>query len=148
VRVLLDTNIFVSFLLSPERIASLTHQAIELTFSEGVDLLMPEELLDELLHVLTTRPYMTARIAREDVEEFVEALRSTTVLLPSIKEPIPPVVRDPKDDYLIAQALLGQADYLVTRDEDLLSLGDIGHVRIITPAQFVRLFAHRDETEE
>ena len=50
--------------------------------------------------------------------------------------PFPAVVRDPKDDYLIAHAVMGQADYLVTGDDDLLSLGRIDTIRILSPRQF------------
>jgi len=44
--------------------------------------------------------------------------------------------RDKKDDYLLALAKDGQADYLITRDEDLLSLQTFGSTKIMHPYDF------------
>jgi len=38
-----------------------------------------------------------------------------------------------RDDYLVAYALVGGADYLVTGDADLLVLARVGEVKIVTP---------------
>jgi len=53
---------------------------------------------------------------------------------------LPPVdlSPDPEDNPVLAMALLGRADYLVTGDKrDLLSLGAIGSARIATAREFV-----------
>jgi predicted nucleic acid-binding protein len=47
--------------------------------------------------------------------------------------------RDPKDDYLIAYALIYQADYLVTGDKDLLVLGKVEELEIVRPAEMRKL---------
>ena len=57
-------------------------------------------------------------------------------IIPKITEEIPAVTRDPKDDYLLAYALVGQADYLVTGDNDLLTLDQVENVRIVTAHDF------------
>ncbi|HSM28561.1 MAG TPA: PIN domain-containing protein, partial [Thioalkalivibrio sp.] len=45
---------------------------------------------------------------------------------------------DPNDSFLLAMALAGDADYLVTGDRraGLLQLGHIERTRIVTPAAF------------
>lgn len=45
---------------------------------------------------------------------------------------------DPDDAFLLAMAVEGEADYLVTGDRraGLLQRGHIGRTRIVTPAQF------------
>jgi len=43
---------------------------------------------------------MAEPIHREDLEELLSILLETAELLPELPEPIPAVVRDPKDDYL------------------------------------------------
>jgi predicted nucleic acid-binding protein len=58
-----------------------------------------------------------------------------------------PLTRDPKDDYLLTYALAGQADYLVTGDADLLVLGQVGTVRIVSPADFAALLATDAEAD-
>ena len=69
------------------------------------------------------------------------ASRSRQVAEPmlTITEEIPPVSRDPKDDYLLAYGLVGGADYLVTGDEDLLTLRDVEGLKIVSPREFVTL---------
>ncbi len=60
-------------------------------------------------------------------------------MVPTIVEPILPVTSDPKDDYLLAYTLVGQANYLVTGDEGLLTLGTVAGLKIVSPR--VRLIA-------
>ena len=49
---------------------------------------------------------------------------------------IPCRCRDPKDDYLLELAVQANAIYLVSGDDDLLSLGHIEGCRIMTVEQF------------
>jgi len=48
------------------------------------------------------------------------------------------VCRDPSDDYLLALALAGSADALVTRDEDLLTVKKHGKTEILHVAEFLK----------
>ncbi len=52
---------------------------------------------------------------------------------------IPIQTRDPKDDPVIASAILGNCHYLVTGDNDLLILRSIGRMKIVTLNQFLDL---------
>jgi predicted nucleic acid-binding protein len=49
------------------------------------------------------------------------------------------VVRDPNDDMIIACALAAGADYMVTRDKDLLSLGEHEGIAMIKPEAFLHM---------
>lgn len=49
------------------------------------------------------------------------------------------VTRGPNDDHLLAYAVVGEADYLVTGDKDLLVIQRVGDVKIITPVDFASL---------
>ena len=51
----------------------------------------------------------------------------------------PQVCRDASDDYLLGLCVAGGADYLVTRDEDLLVLGRFGATEIVYPARLLEL---------
>ncbi len=46
------------------------------------------------------------------------------------------IVRDPEDNKILESAVEAEADYLVTRDNDLLSLEKYQEVEIVTPSQF------------
>jgi uncharacterized protein len=45
--------------------------------------------------------------------------------------------RDPKDDPVLACALAARAEFVVTRDDDLLALGKPFGIEITTPARFL-----------
>ena len=140
-RVLIDTNVFISYLLSSHGAGVINE--IFAAWAEGrFTLLVPEALLGELLVTVTTKPRLAKRIPPDNLKEFLATIQQMSEEVPRIKSPIPSVTRDPKDDYLLAYALVGGADYLVTGDEDLLALQQqIHELEILTPRQFSELLS-------
>lgn len=70
-------------------------------------------------------------------------LTDTTAVQAPLKGNLPVTVRDPEDGHILAAALGGEADYLVTGDEDLLVLNNtqlLGKLRIISVVEFLKLF--------
>jgi len=136
-RVLLDTNVLISYLLRPDSTGTI--QLILRAFlEERFTLLIPEALLEELVVTVRKKHRLAERIPPGELQSFMEILLQFGEGVAKIQEPIPKVTRDPKDDYLLAYALVGKADFLVTGDEDLLVLKDeIKEVHIVTPRQFV-----------
>jgi uncharacterized protein len=49
------------------------------------------------------------------------------------------IVRDPNDDMILACAVAAWASPVVTRDEDLLSLGNCAGIAIVSPEAFLTL---------
>ncbi len=49
------------------------------------------------------------------------------------------VCKDRKDIKFLECAVSGKADYIVSGDRDLISVGEIGGIRIITPAELRKL---------
>ncbi len=145
-RALLDTNILVSYLLGggeESPVDALVTAALEGRFT----LLLPEEVVREFAEKVGTKPYLAQRITTNQAERFVQMLRETGEVVEAVEAEIPRVVRDPRDDYLLAYALVGRAEYLVTGDDDLLSLGEVEGLRITSPREFVRLLAGRAEPD-
>ena len=136
-RVLLEPNILISYLLTPKN--SVMAQIVEAGILGGFDLLLPEELSDELVEKARARQYLAERITPEEVRELVEILSEVSETVPKITQAIPAVTREPKDDYLLAYALVGQADYLVAGDRDLLALGQVENTKIATARDFVEV---------
>lgn len=134
-RVLLDTNIFISYLLEPEGESS-THLVLEAALLGKFNLLLPEEVLEELQRKIPSKRYLAERITPENAEKLVTILRQISEVVPRIELEIPALTRDPKDDYLLAHAVVGEADYLVTGDDDLLVLKEVEGVKIVTAGQF------------
>lgn len=137
-RALLDTNIIISYLLLPE--SGGNPQAIfQALFDGQFTLLLPEDLLDEIVVTASQKEHLKQRMPVDRLREVVTFLQEIGEPIPRIKDTIPSVSRDPKDDYLLAYAVVGQADYLVSGDKDLLVLKRIEGVVIISPAEFAKL---------
>ena len=141
-RVLLDANILISYLLTPRQTSPILEIVNRGLLGEFV-LLFPEDLLEELKRKAQEKKYLAERITPEELGRLVDSLSHVSEPIPKISEPIPAVTRDPKDDYLLAYALVGRADYLVTGDGDLLVLGTAGHLAIVSAREFVRLLRER-----
>ena len=50
---------------------------------------------------------------------------------------IKPITRDPKDDHVLACAIYAGADYIITRDNDLLVLKEYNGIKIVKPEEFL-----------
>jgi hypothetical protein len=135
-RVLVDANVFIRYLLTPQR-SSPSAAIVRAAILGDFTLLLPEALMQELVARASAKPYLAQRIQAADLAELAGILESVAEIVPRITQPIPAVTRDPKDDYLIAHALVGRADYLVTGDADLLALDEVGGTKIVTPRAFV-----------
>lgn len=137
-RIVLDTNVVLSALLwrgTPYLLLNACRQHGE------VRLFTSPALLDELAEVLT-RSSVTKRLAiinrtaREVLADYVEAVE---VVEP---EHVPRVVPDDADDdQVIAVALAAGADFIVSGDVDLLSIGSYEGTPIITAAQAAQRIA-------
>ena len=138
-KVVLDTNVLMSGLMSPggvpgHIVAAWLEAQFEVVFSL--------EQLTEVGRVLTYPKIR--RILNWDeqrIEEFIKQLylRAEVVELGSIAVDVP---RDPNDAPILATLIVAKADLLVTGDGDLLALRD--SYPIETPAQFVsRLYGPR-----
>lgn len=102
---------------------------------------LSRSILDELERAFTyprVRRYMEWDSSQ--VSEFLELLRHTAALVEPAR-PLTAVSRDSGDNHVLATAVAGEADYLVTNDDDLLALGSYENIEIITAARFVGVLA-------
>ena len=134
-RVLVDTNLFIAYLLKPHDDSFVT-LLLNAVVEGQITLLMPAALLEEIENTVKQKPYLIKIISGERLHRFLVLLQSLCEEIPLITAAIPPITRDPKDDYLIAYAVIGQADYLVSGDKDLLVLQTAGTVAIVDSGQF------------
>jgi putative PIN family toxin of toxin-antitoxin system len=135
VRIVLDTNVVVSALIwggTPERL-------VQMAIDGDVELCTSRYLLDELREVLQ-REHLSSRLGPRyaSVEEAVTlygelAVAVSPTLVPRV------VVEDADDDHVLAAAIAGSVDLIVSGDRHLLALGAHKNIRIITPAEAVRL---------
>lgn len=141
-RVLVDTNLFIAYLLKP-RTDSFIALLLNAVAEETVTLLLPEALLNEVGETIRRKPHLLQTITEVRLSRFMQLLQSVCEEIPLITEKIPLITRDPKDDYLIAYAIVGQADYLISGDNDLLVLEKVGSVKIVDSGQFRQMLAEQ-----
>jgi len=94
-------------------------------------LVTSEVVLGELRRVLRKRIGLPAATA-EEIDQF---LREYDVL-PKPLAPADLPKRDPDDRWILASAMDGQLDVLVTGDRDLLSIADSLPIKIVDPRGF------------
>jgi len=134
VRLIIDTNILVSALLAA---TSLPAQLVVLWRAGRFDLLTTAEQLNELMRV-TRYPKIRERLAPAVAGRLVNDLRALAVTVDKL--PVVEVSTDPDDNYLLALAAAGAADFLVTGDkQDLLGIAIYEGTRIITVRDFLGL---------
>jgi uncharacterized protein len=134
VRLVVDTNILISALLVE---ASLSAHLIVLWRQGRFDLLTSAEQLDELMRV-TRYPKIRERLAPALAGRLINELRDISVVLKNL--PTVTVCQDPHDNYLLAMAVAGAADFLVTGDKrDLLGLKLHEGTKIVTVRDFLTL---------
>jgi uncharacterized protein len=130
----LDSTILVSAFLTPGGAAdAVLPQAIDSQFT----CCLAEEIIDETVRRLLS-PRLQERYAytAADVDTFKATLRASFLIVYDLP-PLRGIVRDPNDDMILACAITGTADYIVTRDDDLLSLETYEGITIVTPEAFL-----------
>ena len=133
-RLVVDTNILVSALLV-ER--SLPAHLVVLWRAGRFDLVTAAAQLGELRRV-TRYPKLRERLAPPLAGRLVNELRRVAIVVSDL--PRVTVCEDPHDNYLLAMAAAGSADFLVTGDKrDLLGLKLHEGTRIITVREFLAL---------
>ena len=111
-RLILDTNLWISFLIS-----SKFEKLDEILFNQNFKLLFSQELLEEFVAVVK-RPKLRKYISRNELEDLLETIDDIAEFVNVTSEISE--CRDPKDNFLLSLAVDGKADYLLTGDKDLL----------------------------
>ena len=139
IRALLDTNLYISYLLSRRPATSAIGVILAAARDGWFTLLFAPDIAWEIGRTVAERPDLSARVGPFEIGELLAALDAFAEEVPRHHGPLRHVTRDPKDDYLIAHAKAGRADYLVSWDKDLLDLGEVDGVKIVSPAEFLRI---------
>ena len=128
-RIVLDTNVLVSALISREGPPGRVLAAVK---HEGLTLVTSAAQLSELRAVLSReqlRPYIRPEEA-EDLLGNLQAVGEVVANLPTTN-----VSPDPDDNLILATAIAGQADLIVSGDKKhMLALGEVDNIPIVTAA--------------
>ena len=131
IKLVVDTNLWISFL------SSRSYAKLDKILKAGlVRLIFSTELIEEFIEVVE-RPKFKKIFSSSDIRnlftdiylyaDFIEVTTSVQIC------------RDKKDNFLLALCQDGNADFLLTGDEDLLILRKFGKTRIMTLAEYLEL---------
>jgi len=135
-RIVLDTNLIVSALITPGGVPS---QLIDLWISGAFDLMVSHATLDELNEVMARKRFASIRRTRAKlIDNFLEQVSNHPRLVKEIPA-IPIYERDPKDTKILALAMAGKADAIVSGDKDLLVLGSYEGIPILSARAFLEM---------
>lgn len=126
-RVVLDTNILVSALITKGTPPDLLYQA---WLRDEVELVTSVAQLDEVATVLA-RPKLRRYIDAEEAAQMIATVQLRATVLDHV--PVTKRSRDPDDDRILAAAVAGAAELVVSGDrKDMLVLGDVEGIPIRT----------------
>jgi putative PIN family toxin of toxin-antitoxin system len=132
-RAVLDNNILVSYLLAHRPPIS---EIVDVHLAKS-DFILVLSLfqLEELDRVLQY-PKLQRYYDQETRLRFIALVAALSEIV-DLPETVPPICRDPADDWIIASAVAGDADVIVSGDRDLLDLEQVGKILILSAVNFL-----------
>ncbi|MFW5862360.1 MAG: putative toxin-antitoxin system toxin component, PIN family [Spirochaetota bacterium] len=130
VKVVLDTNVIVSSILFGGRLAPI----VSMWEKKKIIPFLSRETFEELRRVLEYPKFSltsdeTHCILYDKIVPFFEIVK--------LYDYVSGISSDPDDDIFLSVALAAGADYLVSGDSHLLSIGEYRNVAVITPSKFL-----------
>ena len=119
-RVVIDTNLWIRALLG----GKITIPVLEAWRTHKFTVIASQHLIGELDNVWQ-RPRLRRRISSQDARLLIEQLRFRAEMV--VPTTVPPRCRDPKDHPVLAAAIDGHADAIVTGDADLRADDELRH---------------------
>ena len=127
-RIVIDTNVIASAVFFGGR----PYQLLRYIMEDYVEVVASKEIVDEyeeiILRLQQKYPAITTKIPFHDILAKLEIIRVSSDIH---------VSRDPDDDKFISCAVDGKCLYIVSGDNDLLSIGKYEGIEILTVADFL-----------
>lgn len=130
IKIVVDTNIFISAFLGSKKAKFLLKEIL----NDEYTLIISAAQLAEIKEVFL-RPKFKKYISAGEVEELINLL-SLKVITPAIYDNINDC-RDKKDNMILEEAVYGNAQYIITGDEDLLVLNPYRWIKIVNLTEFL-----------
>lgn len=144
-RVVLDTNIFVSSLLVKEGLSAQVLDAWrERKFLLATSPTLVSEIQSTLNYPRIRRKY---NITNKDVSQLITLLAEDALVVPGdIETASGSVPDDPADEAVLACALDAEADLVVSGDRHLLDLAEYRGIRILTVREFMEKLSAENQS--
>jgi putative PIN family toxin of toxin-antitoxin system len=130
IRVVLDTNIYISAFFWKN---GKQHQILRHAVDKKIQVICSRQIMAELSAKLGEK----FKVLRADLEEYTQTVERLAYFVEPAE--IPNIVKkDPKDDKIIATAIAGGAEYIVTGDNHLLELEKVQDIKIVNSEAFIQ----------
>ena len=144
IRAVLDTNVLASGAIAATGplaviIDAWNHYELQVMLSSWI--------FQELARALS-KPYFTAQLDAQAIADYLAFVRTRAHFVAVQPAQVPRVATQREDDYVLATAVVGSADYLVTGDRMVRQLGIHQGVTMVTPREFVDVLAAQLGGEE
>jgi putative PIN family toxin of toxin-antitoxin system len=138
-KVVLDSSVLVSAFLNPTP-GGASYDLLRFAAQGAFALYLSDAIVAETARVLVTSTRNRSRYnyTEEDVALFCRTILGLATMVTNVPE-VRGVVRDPNDDVIVASGIAAGAEYLISRDKDLLSLGSYKGISIIAPETFLHV---------
>lgn len=138
IRVVLDTNVLVSGAAGFLNPRSNPRKILRFWKAKEFQLIISKSLLAEVVSTLQ-KPYFMNRLHAEQMTSFLTLLKKKGNLI-NIMTRVSGVATHPEDDLILATAVSGKADYLVTGDKSLRkAVPKYKGVKLVTPDGFLKV---------
>lgn len=136
-RIVIDTNILVSAILTPKGNPA---KILKLILQGKLNLIISPAILEETRQVFNypklVKLMKKNKITRKEVYDFLGKMSKVAVITPGKLE-IDAIPDDPADNKILACAVEGKADYIISGDQHLINLKSYGKIKILTPSQYL-----------
>jgi putative PIN family toxin of toxin-antitoxin system len=130
VKVVFDTNVWISIFLKKTLSNEYSHVKSNITIYTSPDILL--EISKVLLYPKIAEILNKAQVSNREVLQAIEA--DSTIIKPKVKLDL--IIEDPDDNKILECAEAGGVDFIVSGDRHLLGLGKFQKTRILTPREF------------
>ncbi len=124
-----DTNIYISAL----NFGGAPDKLLDMARAGEIELHISDDILSEIMRVLHDKFRWSDEalaLAKDRIADFTKTIQPG--------QAVQIVTKDPTDNKILDCALAGKSDYVVTGDKHLLDLGQVGNVKIVKPADFIK----------
>ena len=135
-RVVVDTFVFVSSILSPHNPPA---QILDLILSRRILALISERILAEYREVLGREEFSFNPEMVQSLLQFIQTYAETVALTP-MKISLP----DASDEPFLACALQGKADFLITGNKKHFPSSLCRPARVVSPSEFLELLKEKN----
>ena len=123
-RIVFDTNIYIAAVLR----GGFAEDIIALADKKAITLLTSKEILQELENKLLVK----LKFTHDQVNFIIKRINRLSIVIET-KEKITQIVRDPDDNKILECAVTGNANLIVSSDQDLIQLKSYRNIPIIHP---------------